>query len=88
MLGNRIWAVIFMPNYNSIIQVGVQVLRLLTTWHYSHLSATVLLLTAGCSATDHYLLLAGPTAANLQQQQPDGTDRQTDGRPTVAWLLS
>jgi len=35
---------------------------MLTTWHCPHLPITA-------AATDQYLLRAGPTAANLQQQQ-------------------
>jgi len=75
--------------------------RQLTTWHCTHLLLPAvlqrrLLLTAGRAAIDRYLLLAGRTAANPQQQtrssggrmmgrterQADGqTDGRTDSRP-------
>jgi len=45
-------------------------LRTLTTWHCPHLLAAA-------AAIDQRLLPAGPTAANLQQQRPDRTDRRT-----------
>jgi len=42
-------------------------------------------LPAAAAAIDRYLLLAEPTAANLQQQ-PDSRNRQTD-RQRDAWQL-
>ena len=42
-------------------------LRTLTTWHYPHSSAASRTIVRH-AAIDRYLLLAGPTAANLQQR--------------------
>jgi len=42
-----------------------------------HATARWLVLTASCVAIDRYCLPSGPTAANLQQQQSEGTDRRT-----------
>ena len=73
-------------------------LRQLTTCHCPHLLPCAVLLRAQRrAAIDRYLLLAGHTAANLQQRSAAGewrhkqTDGQTDGRTerhrTVTYTL-
>ena len=49
-------------------------------------AAARMLLSAARAAIDRYLLPAGPTAANPPQRPNAGTDRQTDGRPTVTQI--
>jgi len=47
-------------------------------------AAARLLLSASHAAINRYLLPTGSTAANRQQRHPnDGSDRQTDGCPTI-----